>query len=381
MKKKQILHSLAAVIPLAVALLAAPGPVFGADYSDVRAGNWAYEAISAMTERGIVNGFPDGSFRPADTVTYGEFIKMAYIAQGGEERAVESGHWALPYYDASVEKMLFSEHDIAKSRLTEFIPRAYMALVLSRILGEVEIQDYEALRDRLSDVEHGSPREYDIVKAAAYGLITGYPDRSFRPEGTLTRAEAATVIHRLIDERMRRLPDLRPAAEKTPLERLADVPDRGIGTAPLSVVTNASASKRPISEVIDNAADWIPVSDPTYDAHPEWFSGDSGIAFTASDGGAILYYEIFENYPYQMKTVLNLVGNESLAIGYPNASGFLIRDRKVIGTLMSGQTPEGVGTVYISFGESYHAKTFPDFDYIGICPDSSNVLLLIPNNL
>ncbi|MDR1574137.1 MAG: S-layer homology domain-containing protein, partial [Clostridiales Family XIII bacterium] len=61
-----------------------PAAVFGASFSDLPDTHWAYNAIAAMSEKGIVSGYPDGAFKPSGTVTYGEFIKMAYIAQGGE---------------------------------------------------------------------------------------------------------------------------------------------------------------------------------------------------------------------------------------------------------------------------------------------------------
>jgi hypothetical protein len=329
---------------------AASSNVFGADYSDVRPGNWAYGAVSALSEKGIVNGYPDGSFLPSGTVTYGEFIKMACIAQGGEALAASGSDWALPYYEAAVESLLFTEHDIPKAALPRPIPRVHMALILSRILGDVPVEDSDAVLAKLSDVTESTPYAFDIVKATARGLITGYPDRTFRPEATLTRAEAATVIHRLMNDSERRLPDLRPPEEKTPLERLEDVDAEH--PAPLHEVLNGSDSKRPISEVLDE-----PVF--SYGNEP------------------ILYYEIFEDFPFQMKIGYNLVGQEQIIIDYKGADGLLIKDRKIIAKLHSGTNGEGEGVLSIWNDD----KTFPDFDYIAIVPGDGNVLMLIPNNM
>ena len=369
MKKTQLL-SKSAGAALALALFVAPGPVFGADYSDLPEKHWARGAIDAMSARGIVNGFPDGSFKPSDTVTYGEFVKMAYIAQGGEERTGKGGNWALPYYEAAAEEGLLARHEIAENLLSVPIPREYAARILSNALGDVKVPNYDAIRERFTDIEWNTPHEYDIAKVSAYGLITGYPDKTFRPEETLTRAEAATVIHRLIDADARTLPDLRPAEEKTPAERLADVEAGNLNT--LLEVFEASVSKRPISEVIDGT---------TID--PQWLG-----SYVRADGTVanaidepILYYEIFEDYPHQMELVPDLLGDEMLAIGPTNTSGFLIRDRKVTAYLESGMTSDGIGTVWVRFGEGHRAKIFPDFDYIGVMPSDNKVLLLIPNNL
>ena len=55
----------------ALALFAAPAGAFGASYDDLPEKHWAYEAVERMCEKGIVNGYPDGTFKPSGTVTYG----------------------------------------------------------------------------------------------------------------------------------------------------------------------------------------------------------------------------------------------------------------------------------------------------------------------
>jgi hypothetical protein len=325
-----------------------PVTVFGASFSDLPSTHWAYAAVAAASERGVVNGYPDGTFAPAGVVTYGEFIKMAYIAQGGEAREAADADWALPYYEAASEAGLFAKHEIAETRLSAPIPREHMALMLSNILGNVKVSNYDAVREKIVDVEPDTPHEYDIVKVTAYGLITGYPDKTFRPAGTLTRAEAATVICRLIDKSARQLPDLRPPEEKTPLERLLDVPEDSL--MPLKDVVRESNSKKPISDVVDESVSWIDTS--------------------------ILYYEIFEDFPYRMKIVYGATGKEAIEVGYQGMDGFLIKDRKVIAEIHSG-TLNGEGVVFL-YGDD---KTFPDFDYLAIPASNSNIMLLIPNNL
>jgi hypothetical protein len=350
---KKLLATLTIVLPLL------PAAVFGASFSDLPNTHWAFDAVAAVSEKGIVNGYPDGAFKPSGTVTYGEFIKMAYIAQGGEELAADGSDWALPYYEASVESLLFTQHDISKNALSHPIPREYAALILSRVLGEIPIENADAVKAKLTDIGQNA-HESDIVKVRAAGLITGYPDRTFRPAGTLTRAEAATVIHRLLEEGERLLPDLRPASEKTPLERLLDAPEEGTeGLGPLYDVIDGSASTRPISEVLDDVV-----------------GNDGSVNDTVREGfEQILYYEIFEDFPYQMKITHNLVGQERLVLGYKEADGFLIKDRKVIANTHSG-THNGEAILSVR-----DEKYFPDFDYIGVTAVDSDILLLIPNNL
>jgi hypothetical protein len=349
MKKLFIAIGVAAFMALTpVAALAAP-------FSDLPETHWAYEAVMSAAEKGIVDGYPDGAFGPSGIVTYGEFIKMAYNARGGGETApAPDGDWALPYYDAAIGEEMFNRYEISDSLLGYAIPRQHMALILSRCLGSAETPDSNGLTAGISDISVTSPNSYEIVKVYAAGLITGYPDGTFRPGGTLTRAEAATVIDRFINPEKRQLPDLRPAGEKTPLERLSEVSEGD--TNPLLGVAEASASARPISELVDDAL------------------------FNAI-GESLLYYEIFEDFPHQMKKIPNRAGRETLAVGFTGITGYLIRDRKAIAAIEHGKTAEGEGTVYVASGEGESARTYPDFDYIAVQPANGNVALLIPNNL
>jgi hypothetical protein len=360
------MKKLLAITTTAAALLfAAPLAASAAQFSDLPSTHWAYNAVVSMSEVGIVSGYPDGTFKPSGTVTYGEFIKMAYIAQGGEELSTEGGNWALPYYEAAADAGLFARHEVPSAKLSDPIPREYMALMISNALGDVEIPDYDAVIEKLADVERNAPHVYDIVKAAVLGLITGYPDGTFRPEGTLTRAEAATVISRLMNTEERQEPDLRPEEEKTPLERLESAGANA--SNPLTLIATESTSQRPISEVLDSTSF-------------EW-DGETTTMGSYGDTDPILYYEIFEDYPHQMAKVLNYAGNEDLAVGEQRVNGYLIRGRKLIANLEAGQTADGIGTVWVRWGEGKGAKTFPDFDYIAVRPVEGNTVLLIPNNL
>ncbi|QOX65050.1 S-layer homology domain-containing protein [Anoxybacterium hadale] len=188
-------------------IMGSAAAVYGADYSDLKNTNWAYEAVNAMSNQNIVKGYPDGSFHPSDTVTYGEFIKMALTADTGSDIGnAESGYWAESYYNKALEEKYFLVTDIGKSMLSMEIPRSDMALIISAILGEATIENYEELQKNIKDISYKTKHEYDITKAYATGILTGYTDKTFRPDNTLTRAEAATVIYRLVDESKRVLP-------------------------------------------------------------------------------------------------------------------------------------------------------------------------------
>lgn len=178
------------------------------EYTDIPKTNWAYDAVSAMVDKAVIKGYPDGSFKPNNRITYGEFIKMALVAATDKDlgNASSPDHWAQKYYNKAVELKYFTEYEIHKSQLSQQIPRKDMALIISSILGDVKIENYDAIQDRMKDVNERTKQEYDITKVFATGILTGYPDSTFKPDNTLTRAESAIVIYRLVDESKRELP-------------------------------------------------------------------------------------------------------------------------------------------------------------------------------
>lgn len=195
------------------------------EFKDVGASHWAYEAIQSMKEKGLLSGYSDGSFRPNKEVTYGEAIKLAVIAGRGEDnvgidetyKEYDFLHWSVSYWRAAVDDQLMfsdfvpeSETEEAEngSKITHFgedkaITRADMAYLAANALNAEYIL-YDDLKDTFSDVSRETcPRYYEILQAYNAGLITGYGDGTFRPDFTLSRAEASAIIYRIINQSQR----------------------------------------------------------------------------------------------------------------------------------------------------------------------------------
>lgn len=109
------------------------------DYTDVNAGDWFNNAISTLSNAGIVTGYNDGTFRPNQPITRGEMAKIianfANLNKGTKSFTDLSSHWSKTY----------------------------------------------------------------VELAAGNGWIAGYPDGSFRPDQKITRAETVTMINRVLE--------------------------------------------------------------------------------------------------------------------------------------------------------------------------------------
>lgn len=108
-----------------------------AGFCDVASGAWYADAVNYLVGIGVINGYPDGTFKPNQAITRAELVTIAARASnqsgGGlvSFNDVANGHWAYGY----------------------------------------------------------------ISVAYHNGWINGYPDGMFRPERSITRAEAAVVIN------------------------------------------------------------------------------------------------------------------------------------------------------------------------------------------
>lgn len=108
-------------------------------YADVKVGDWFNNSVSTLSNAGIINGYPDGTFRPNAPITRAEMAKViAMFAELNKDSAGFkdiAGHWAEAY----------------------------------------------------------------IKLAAGNGWIAGYPDGTFRPDQYITRAETMTMINRVLE--------------------------------------------------------------------------------------------------------------------------------------------------------------------------------------
>ena len=205
MKKSIVILLIATILMSSVGGIS----VQGKNLTDI-SNHWAENQINELVGRGIVNGYPDGTFRPNESITIGEFIKLVVTALGFTDIKSATGtyHWASSFRDKAEELRLIWEGEynipfylnspIKRREMTHIIVKAFEyfsenEIDISENHQEV-ILDYEFLY--WGDVE-------SILKSYKVGLITGYPDGNFKPENNATRAEATTVIMRLLEESYR----------------------------------------------------------------------------------------------------------------------------------------------------------------------------------
>ena len=153
---------------------------------------------SASEHGAFLHGYEDGTFRPSGTITRAEACQILYnlLSETPADRAkltdVPSNAW---YYDAVASLAAYGVIDVtdSKARPTDPMTRGEFVSALAYFFpGKI------TPGGDFPDVKIDYPYYGAVQKAAAKGWIKGYDDGTFRPDGTITRAEAATVVNRAL---------------------------------------------------------------------------------------------------------------------------------------------------------------------------------------
>ena len=179
----------------------------GLPFNDIE-NHWAQSFIIALHERGIINGKTPKSFAPQDSLTRAEaaalLLRLANIdpksvAPGATEFADLQNHWARETVAAARSVGLVDGVSATQFQPDRAVTREEFAVMAERYTNIADTLD---LTERIyTDVspEGNTWSNAAIVKLSVNRVLDGYGDGTFRPRGTITRAEAAKVITRLTE--------------------------------------------------------------------------------------------------------------------------------------------------------------------------------------
>jgi hypothetical protein len=172
-------------------------------FSDLTPDHWAYSYVESLVEKGVINGYPDGTFKPQKTVTRAEFAKMIVLARGWPLLSisqtsfsdVSTDYWGHQYIETARFYRAIKGYPDGSFRPGAKIKRSEIATIIVRA-GEFEIN---ISGSKFSDLPSSHWAYNYILTARNQQIVSGYPDGTFRPEGYATRAEAATMIERMLN--------------------------------------------------------------------------------------------------------------------------------------------------------------------------------------
>ncbi|MFD2114401.1 S-layer homology domain-containing protein [Paenibacillus yanchengensis] len=186
--------------------------------------HWGKSVIEEFVKKGIVNGKSKTMFAPDERVTGEEFIKMLVLAltdqtdtgernwsrrlrwnviDQAKKEQLDSGeynfsikkgkHWSEPYIGA-FEDLQFN---IATNHFNKELKRKDVALILSNVITMTN--DSKIKTATFKDVAKlDTDYKQAIATVSQFSIFNGYADETFKPEQPVTRAEAVTVLRRLV---------------------------------------------------------------------------------------------------------------------------------------------------------------------------------------
>lgn len=170
------------------------------------------------SQKSFIAGYPDGLFRPDNSVTRAEAAQMLWVLENATASNLKADFKDAKdsWYNQALN------YTISKGMLLAKDGNIRPDVPMTR--GEFVRMLYPLLADksggpRFNDIA-GHEFEAAILRASSNGIIKGYPDGSFKPDGKVTRAETVTMFNKL-SNRYLTLDDLKKNASK--IKEFSDV--------------------------------------------------------------------------------------------------------------------------------------------------------------
>ena len=175
-----------------------------ASFSDI-AYHWAEGDISALKDKGIISGNPDGTFTPNNSISRAEFAQMAYSAFRQQLRHIPAdpkisftdiqGHWAEEAVTYLAQRSIVFGWDGNFSPDAP-ISRQEAIVILARILAPEDGPSAELAFTDSADISDWAVN--DVAAFYSLGFINGDPGGTFRPLADISKAESAAIVNRAL---------------------------------------------------------------------------------------------------------------------------------------------------------------------------------------
>lgn len=207
------------------AILIAPTNILAKTFSDVNNNDWFYSVVNELSDKGIISGYEDNTFKPQKSVSYAEFLTLLNNSIGEKHSPdyKNSEEWYKPTFDYLKNKGVIANIANPNQEITRNEMAKYLSLGLEKLKNQkidtttpASIKDFDSIPNEYKDL---------VASVVNAGLIKGDENQNFNGSKSLTRAETAVIIKGLGGEgkpvEKAKKPDQKPVAQGTfplPLE-------------------------------------------------------------------------------------------------------------------------------------------------------------------
>lgn len=171
------------------------------EFKDI-SGHWAKDIILQTASKGFINGYEDGSFKPDNMISVKEALAiLGRYAMSNQELVnnqvadyqiePNSKNWGYLEVNFAMDRMPMNI--FAGSESSRAITREETAYIISNLFKGIEGTE----KVQISDINN-SKFQAEVQNLVAGGIISGFPDGSFKPKLQITRAELTSLLFKII---------------------------------------------------------------------------------------------------------------------------------------------------------------------------------------
>ena len=163
-------------------------------FKDVKQSDWHYSVVDELSNKGIINGYEDNTFKPQRPVSYAEFLTLLNNAIG-EKQAPDYKNpteWYMPTFDYLKNKGVITNIANPNQKISRNEMAKYLSLGLQKLKNQkpnttapTTIKDFANIPEEYKDY---------VASVVNAGLIKGDENQNFNGAKSLTRAETAVII-------------------------------------------------------------------------------------------------------------------------------------------------------------------------------------------
>lgn len=320
MRNKRFI-SILLTLCMALSLLPTTALAASADrFTDVAKDSWYYEDVSFVVDEGYFKGMSDTIFAPDETMTRAMFVTVMARYAGvklddstSTFTDVPAGEWYTGAVAWAAKKGIVNGRGNGIFDPNGAVTREEMCTILDRYL---EAYDESAKLTKnpaeITDLATVSAYATEAVEnCVAYGVIIGYPDGTFQPKTTATRAHVAAILNRLV-------------------LKVSGGGGGGGGSSTTDLVWNAATAT--VKYINENVDEWAPETDAvvidTVEATKSTKTIEAKAALTADktyadialgyalDAAALVYADVANDAPGTKQALKEIVVEVAGKLGY-----------------------------------------------------------------
>ena len=163
-------------------------------FKDVKKSDWHYSVVDELSNKGIINGYEDNTFKPQKSVTYSEFLTLLNNSIGTKQAPDYKNptQWYQPTFAYLKNKGVITTIANPNQEISRNEMAKYLSLGLQKLknqtpntIAPTSIKDFNAIPNEYKDY---------VASVVNANLIRGDEHQNFNGSQSLTRAETAVII-------------------------------------------------------------------------------------------------------------------------------------------------------------------------------------------